>query len=155
MRKKNLLMTALMFMVLLPALASARQVTFSSESENTGDSVIVSINVDDVSGIAGYNVDFTYDSKDLTAVEASLGSDFAGYFFLSNLKTPGTVRLTMMGLQGNPNSAGGRLATVKFSVLNQTLKNSPLAFTRVVLKNGSGENLADTESADGAVNGDL
>ena len=152
MKKTSLLITALVFTVLVPALASARQVGFSTESETAGDSVIVSISVDDVFGIAGYNVDFTYDSKDLAAVEASPGSDFAGYFFLSNLKTPGIVRLTMMGLHGNPNSAGGQLAVVKFSVVNKTLNNSPLTFTRVTLKNASGENLADTESADGAVN---
>ena len=76
LKKIVLFLFAASFMLGSAGYAAAKAVTFSSESGNPGDTVTVSINVDSVHDIAGYNIDFTYDSTVLTATGAAVGSDF-------------------------------------------------------------------------------
>jgi len=58
----------LLFILGFSGYAAAKDVSFSNESGEPGDSVIVSINVDNLSGLAGYNINFSYDTTVLTAL---------------------------------------------------------------------------------------
>ena len=128
-----------------------RKVVFSDETGSPGETVTVSVCVDDVSGIAGYNVDFMYDSAILAADHASVGVDFPGSVFVSSLTTPGIVRLGMVHVLGSPQSGAGELATVTFTIRNDADRNSPLIFTRCKLFNEVGREISGSVCADGAV----
>jgi len=150
MLKFTAYVTTLFLILVLPALASAKVVTFSSETGAPGDTVTVAISVDDINAIAGYNIDFTYDSEVLTITGAATGATFGGSLFMSNLDEPGVARLGLVGAMGNSGSGTGQLATVTFTINNTDLSSSPLTFTQVILQGETGA-LAGTASTNGSV----
>jgi len=150
MRKLTSFLTTLLLILALPAFAAAKAVTFSSETGTPGGTVTVAINVDDINAIAGYNIDFTYDSTVLSATSAASGAAFVGSLFIPNIATPGVVRLTLAGALGNTGTGLGQLATVTFSVDAAAFKSSPLTFTQTTLQGEAGE-LTGTTSTNGSV----
>ena len=150
MKKIALFILAAFLIIALPAYAAAKQVTFSSESGESGDTVTVLINVDNLVDIAGYNIDFTYDSTVLTATGAAIGADATGTF-IPNVGTAGEIKLGLINFAGNTSTSFGELATVTFNILAHAYKNSTLTFTRTDLKAENGANIAGTTSTNGSV----
>ena len=151
MKRIAIFWIAVIMALTLPSFAAAKLVTITDGNGAPGGTVIVQINVDDISGIAGYNINFDYDQSVLTAESAAVGVDFAGYNLIPNLTTAGEVRLGMIGFTGNTGSGSGQLATVTFSIKDTAYKNSALSFTLISLKNESGGEIAGTTSVDGTV----
>jgi len=149
-KKTALFILAIFLIIALPVYAAAKQIAFSSESGNPGDTVTVSINVDSLEGIAGYNIDFTYDRTILTATGAVIGADVTGTF-IPNINTAGEVKLGLIGVSGNTSTSSGKLATVSFTILANAYKNSLLAFTRTDLKDENGTTIDGMTSTDGSI----
>jgi hypothetical protein len=142
----------------IPTSAAAKLVSFGSgASGNPGASVTVSINVDNLQSIAGFNINFSYDSSVLTAVDAQPGSGLslamAANFTpnLANPDGPGTIRLGTIASSGLSSTSAGELAKITFNILGTAYKNGSLTFTLVTLKDISGAQIAGTTTANGSV----
>ena len=91
-------------------------VTIPDTSGIPGDTVIISINVSDVTGLGIISADITltFDADILTAMEASLGNVAPGGWFIQSNPTPGQIVIGMAG--ANPLSGSGSLVTIPFVV---------------------------------------
>lgn len=127
--------------------AAPTSVTFGTASGAAGNTITVTVNADSLQTIAGYNIDFTYDQTVLTATNAVIG-EVSGTF-IRNLGIAGEVRLTLAGVEGSTINLPGVLATVTFTVKADASKNSPLTFTRTLLKDENGANIAGVTGTNG------
>ena len=152
MMKKRIMFLVVLFIALsLPGYAAAaKSVSFSSEVGAPGSSVTVSINVDNLLGIAGYNIDLTYDASVLNATAASMGSDVTGAF-VPNLSTAGVVKLALAGFTGSTSTSAGQLATITFSIAADASSAGTLTFTKTDLKDEGGISIPEVTSVNGLV----
>jgi hypothetical protein len=127
--------------------APPTSVTFGPASGAPGATITVTVNVDSLQTIAGYNINFTYDQTVLTATNAVNG-EVPGTF-VRNVTNPGEVRLALAGTEGSTSTNPGVLATVTFTVQANANKNSALTFTTVSLKDENGATIAGVTGANG------
>lgn len=127
--------------------APPTSVTFGPASGAPGATITVTVNVDSLQTIAGYNINFTYDQTVLTATNAVNG-EVPGTF-VRNVTNPGEVRLALAGTEGSTSTNPGVLATVTFTVLANANKNCALTFTTVSLKDENGATIAGVTGTNG------
>jgi len=99
---------------------------------NSGKRVQVPINIDDVSGITAGGFVLRYDANLLRAVKVLTSEILSGYYWQSNIKREGEVRIAFAGTSNR--SGHGTLFYVEFEALqNNTSKTSPLVLDFVQL----------------------
>ena len=104
---------ALILILCFSGYTAAKEISFNSESDASGDTVTISIDVDNLSGIAGGDISFSYDTSVLTALYSSAGTDAPSGLFIGNVLDPnGPGTEARKRLRKHPGSAG----TVRFDL---------------------------------------
>ena len=113
-----------------------------------GQSVTVSINVDDATGIAGASITITFDSTILSATDVSK-TELTSNFQLESNVVAGEVRISMAKAAGLTGGSGAvALITLKISDTASIGSASELAFSKKKLYGESAEAL-DVSAVDG------
>jgi hypothetical protein len=121
---------ALLFMVLCVN-AYAIKMSLPDVTADPGTTITVGVNVDDAKGIAGGDIEITYDSK-VVGVKAARGTALAtGLSVVANPNVPGKVTFAMAGASGLK-SGSGALLEIDFEVIAKTGK-TPLTISSASL----------------------
>jgi hypothetical protein len=124
-------------------------ITFSHETGFAGEDIQVKVYTSNLYGIAGFNIDFIYDADLFTAENVIRGTSFSENF-ISNLTTPGKVRLALAMSTGLANSESGEIAVIRCHILPGVTGDYPLTFTRVKLYDENAAEIA-SHATDGLV----
>lgn len=126
-------------------------VVVSDASGAPGQSgVIVSIEVDDATGIAGGDFVLSYDPEVLTARQVEATELTSGVLVVSNLTATGEVRASLAGAMGI-SGGSGPIVAITFDVRADAEigGSSPLKLTRVALSNEMARPIAIADISDG------
>ena len=137
MRNRMLSFVALLtILLLIGSTQSLRAVTvsLSDTSAAPGDTLTISIYVDDASGIACGDITLAYALNILIAVGAHRTSLTSAFLITSNVSTPGEILISMASATGIP-SGTGPIVDVDFTVKGDVSaeSESPLTLRSVTL----------------------
>ena len=109
---------------------SAANISIPSLYARPDSTLQVPVNIDDATGVGGYNFTLTYDASVLTATGTSAGSLTQGWMTTSNINIPGQVTVsgldsTLTGLAGG----SGSLVNINFTVAGEVNDATGLNFT--------------------------
>jgi len=132
----------LLFIIFVFTSALYAQNTLSIDSlsvPSTQSSVIIPINLSAEESFAGYQFTLNYNSSIMKVTKVTAGNIASGFSLLTNLNSPGTVRVaavdsTLIGVTGS-----GVLAYVTFEITGSG--TSSLSLSGVKLNNKEGKNL--------------
>jgi len=134
--------TVLIFLVLflsLSALTFKAHISIPNTDADVGTVVDIPINVEDASGIAGFQAAVTYDASVVQATEVAAGELTLGWMITPNMKNEGQIKVvgidtSLRGLQ----SSSGSLVKLRFKIVGKSGKKSSLKFTMCKLSDTSG-----------------
>jgi len=110
--------------------------------------VEIPINIDDATGIAGFQFTVTFDSNILEATGATEGTLTDGWTILPNTTTPGEIQIG--GFSANPLEEGsGSLCIMQFNVVGDPGQTTDLTFTLSKLTDFQAQEIAH-DSTDGS-----
>jgi len=133
----------LMILGLTPSL-QALTVSIPTMSDIQSATVQIPINVDNATGVAGYQFLITFDAAVLEATGVQKGTLTADWGTpQQNLSTPGQVRIIGADLGGCSGTTGS-LVIITFSVIGNTGQSTALSFSTSKLVDAAGTTLAAT-----------
>ncbi|MBO4934919.1 MAG: hypothetical protein J5441_07135 [Clostridia bacterium] len=129
-------------------------VTVGTVNASAGDTVKVEVSISDCSGFSSYDINFTYDSEYVTAVEAKMG--IKTMLYMPNLTVDGKKEVKVIGGDVNNVTENGVLATVTFKIADNVPGGTvevPLKVTKCKLTEYNGQN--DVEIKSQSIDGKL
>lgn len=122
-------------------MASALTLSIPDVTADAGSTITTSINVDDATGIAGGQIELTYNPIQLMAEDVQ-GTDLTqGYSVVANTKVPGKINIAIAGVTGIPEGSGA-LFTLKIQIRpDAQAGDTEITFTQVGLFDESGNDI--------------
>ncbi|MCD6221880.1 hypothetical protein J7K25_06965, partial [bacterium] len=122
-----------------------RHISIPDSSGCSGSTVEIPINIDDGTGIAGFQFTVTFDNNVLNATGAIAGSLTSGWTITSNTNTPGQISIAGLDSSLNGISGGsGSLCIMQFNVVGNPGQATGLTFTFSKLADVDGQQIAHT-----------
>ncbi|HXE96882.1 MAG TPA: cohesin domain-containing protein [Dongiaceae bacterium] len=123
---KNIFVTAAMSLLVASICSCSGTNCLSSDSASSGKAVAApyvtsvqsdassySIRATDLDGVAGIQLDITYDASSLATPTVTQGALVAGALFVANTATPGLIKIAIISTNGF--SGSGEIALVSFA----------------------------------------
>jgi hypothetical protein len=122
---------------LVPAAARAVTVSIPNKADVSGATVEIPINIDNATGVAGFQFTVTFNSAVLQATSVKAGTLVTGWAITPNLSVPGQIRVvgfdpTLAGLSGG----SGSLVKLTFNVVGTAGQSTTFSFTECKLRDG-------------------
>ncbi|HOK80232.1 MAG TPA: cohesin domain-containing protein [bacterium] len=134
---KAILISLLVFVLTIPAWSTT--VSIPNTIGKPSSAVEVPINIDNATGITGFQCTITYDTAVVVVSKVKSGSITANWTIASNLTIPGQIKIA--GFDPNltgPSTTSGSLAIIEFSVVGSLGSSTQLRFTDCKLSNKMG-----------------
>lgn len=134
-----------------PCLAYAqRTVSTPDLTSAAGKSIVIPVNIDDATGVAGADIVLTFDSDLLTPTGARATALSTGFNVTPNTTVPGQITIAMA--KATSTSGSGALVEVLGKVNDSAAggENSPLTLSNVALYNEAAEEI-DSVTEDGTL----
>ncbi|MCM8805189.1 MAG: cohesin domain-containing protein [Candidatus Omnitrophica bacterium] len=132
--------------LVLFACASAFAVTVSIPNTNVNPgttTVQIPVNIDNATGVAGFQFTVTFDNSVLNATGATTGSLTSGWFLQVNTQTAGQI--SVIGATSSPLTGGsGSLCTLQFNVVGTPASSTNLHFSLSKLSDFNAQQISHT-----------
>ncbi len=142
--RKRLLAFFLVFLA-LSANAFAANISIPKTNLDEGVAVEIPINIDDATGVAGFQFTITYDASVLNATGTVVGDLTSGWTITRNMSDTGQIKVA--GFDASLNGLGsssGSLVKLKFKVVGKSGNKSILKFTDCKLSDTTGNKISST-----------
>jgi hypothetical protein len=139
--RKTLLVFSLIFLF-LSANAFAANISIPKTNADAGTAVEIPINIDDATGVAGFQFTITYDASVLNATGTVVGDLTSGWTITRNMSDTGQIKVA--GFDASLNGLGsttGSLVKLKFKVVGKSGNKSILKFTDCKLSDTAGNKI--------------
>jgi hypothetical protein len=142
--RKTIFVLSLIFLF-LSANAFAANISMPVTKADTGAVVIVPINIDDATGVAGFQFTITYDVSVLNATGTVVGDITSGWMITRNMSDTGQIKVAGFDTSLNGlGSTSGSLVKLKFKVVGKSGNKSSLKFVDCKLSDTAGNKIPST-----------
>jgi hypothetical protein len=139
--RKTLFVFSLIFLF-LSVNAFAANISMPVTKADAGAVVVVPINIDDATGVAGFQFTITYNASVLNATGTVVGDLTSGWTITRNMSDTGQIKVA--GFDASLNGLGsssGSLVKLKFKVVGKSKDKSILKFTDCKLSDTAGNKI--------------
>jgi hypothetical protein len=145
MEMKKILFVFSLIFLFLSAHAFAANISIPKTNVDVGTAIEIPINIDNATGVAGFQFTITYDVSVLNATGTVVGDLTSGWMITRNMSDTGQIKVAGFDTSLNGlGSTSGSLVKIKFKVIGKSGNKSSLKFADCKLSDTAGNKIPST-----------